>query len=71
VTIGVVAKFLGPEFDKVPEVPLFSEIPEFPYNKVQDMLKDAAMPEISSISPHVSTEHRIVTDTDRQTRSHS
>ena len=46
------------------EVPLFLEVPEFPYNTVLGMSKEAPVPKTSSIRSSVSIELRLVTDTD-------
>jgi len=64
--------FLSPELGaKVQrEVPLFLKVPEFPYNAVQDMWKEAPVPKTSPIHSTVSTEHRLVTDTDRRTEGY-
>ena len=59
---SVLAKLLCPEFRTKfqREVPLFLEITEFPFNTVQDRLKEAHMPKTSSIRSSVSIEHRLV-----------
>jgi len=49
------------------EVPLFLKIREFSFNTVKDRQNEAPMPTTSSIHSAVSIEHRLVTDTDRQT----
>jgi len=56
--------FLSPEFGTKfqTEVPLFLEIPEFPFNTVYHMWKEAAIPKISPYRSAVSIEHRFVTD---------
>jgi len=62
--------FLSPEFEaiKVPKVPLSLKVPEFPYNTVSNK---APVPKNSPIRLPVSIEHRLVTDTNRQTQGHS
>ena len=65
--------FLSPEFGTKlqREVPLFSDVPKFPYNTVWDRSKEAFVPKTSSIRPVVSIQYRLVTDrrTDRQTNA--
>ena len=58
-------KIISPEFGTKSqrEVPLFLELPEFPYNAMQDKSKEASMPKISSIHLAILLEHRLVTDT--------
>ena len=64
--------FLSPEFGTKfqREVPSFLELPEFPYNRVWDGSKEAPVPKTSAIRSAVSIEHRLVTDTGRQTDRH-
>jgi len=62
--------FQGPEFGTKfqREVPLFMEIPVFPFNTGQDRWKEAhiSLPKTSSIRSPISIEHRLVTtQTDR------
>jgi len=49
---------------------LFLKIREFSFNTVKDRQNEAPMPTTSSIHSAVSIEHRLVTDTDRQTDRH-
>jgi len=44
------------------EVPVFMEVPKFPYNTVWDRRKEAFMPTTSSSPPVVSIQYRLVTD---------
>jgi len=44
------------------EVPLFLELPEFPYNTVKYRWKEASMPKISSIHSAILVQHQLVTD---------
>jgi len=55
---------LGPEFGTKfqREVPLFLEMPEFPYNTVYDIWKKVSVLKTSSILPVVSVQYRLVTD---------
>ena len=51
-------------WDKVSErSTLFLELPEFPYNTVYAMSKEAFMPKISSIHLALLIEHPVVTET--------
>ena len=57
----------GTKFQK--EVPLFLEIPAFPFNTVQDRWQEASTRKPSSICPVVSIQYQTVTD--RQTDIHN
>ena len=47
------------------EVPLFLKVLEFPFDTVQDRLKEAPVPKTGSIHPSVSIKHRLVIDRHR------
>jgi len=49
-----------PKFQR--EAPLFLEIPEFPFNTIQDNLRVASVPKSRSIRSTVSIQYRLVTD---------
>ena len=46
------------------EAPLFLEIPEFPFNTVEDRWNEVPVPQTGQIRSTVSIELRLVTDTD-------
>ena len=64
--------FLSPEFGTKfqREVHLFLDLSEFPFNTVWDGWKEAPIAKTSSILLSVSTQLRLVTDTDGQTDRH-
>ena len=63
--------FLSPEFGTKfqMEVHLFLDLSEFPFNTVWDGWKEAPVAKTSSIRLSVSTQLRLVTDTDGQTQT--
>ena len=59
---------VGPTAKSQREVPLFLDLPEFPYSTAQDRSIEASVPKMSSIRSTVSTQYRRVTK--RQTHTH-
>jgi len=61
-TIDLLSKFLSPEFRKCSYFHIYLN---FYYSTVKDGWKEASLPEMSSIRPSRSIEHRLETDSDR------